>query len=66
MDSYHTDQLIDITYSSGQAHSPGTPSDQDSHRGELTGLLGAMMDIKRLCTEFEITLGGVTIACERY
>jgi hypothetical protein len=59
-----TGHLHSTDYSSGHARSPGAPSDQDSHRGELTGLLGAMIDVQRLCKTFDITSGGVTMACD--
>jgi hypothetical protein len=57
-------ELYRTTYSVGHARSPGAPSDQDSHRGELTGLLGAMFDVQQLCNEYHITSGGVTLACD--
>jgi hypothetical protein len=43
---------------------PGSSLCQSAYRGELGGILGAVVFTKRVCTTFHITTGSVTVGCD--
>lgn len=52
------------TVASGGNIVPGSKDCQSSYRGELGGLLGAIMFTKYVCAKWEVQSGSVTIGCD--
>jgi hypothetical protein len=48
----------------GQLVSPGSPSQQDAYRSELSGLYASIAVINALAEYFQITDGAITLACD--
>ena len=42
---------------------PGEANDQDPYRSEISGLLGAIYKIHKICKIHNIAIGSITIAC---
>ena len=51
-------------YAIGRHFTPGPGSAQCSHRSELSGLLGAILQVNDLCTKYNITNGNIELRCD--
>jgi ribonuclease HI len=59
-----TQKMYPSNFVTGTAQSPGNASVQDSHRAELTAILGAIIHLHQLCTSYNKNTGSVTICCD--
>jgi hypothetical protein len=48
----------------GQLETPGTSEVQCSHRSELSGILGTISHVHKLCAHYDIDSGSITVHCD--
>ena len=51
-------------YATGDHITPGPGSVQCSHRSELSGMLGAILQVNDLCLQFQIDNGSIELQCD--
>lgn len=49
---------------SGSVSVPGDKTSQNSHRSELTGILGGIIHVSNLCHQYGITSGNIQMGCD--